>query len=289
MDLDVAQGTVHGLLGPNGAGKTTLLRILVGLVHTDSGTVRVFGQDPGLGPRAREGVAALIEAPRFRPALSAEDNLRLLADLDGGRQRRVLEEALAVTGLTADRWRPVRHFSLGMRQRLGMAAALVRLPRLLVLDEPANGLDPAGSRDMFELIARLAAEGRTVLLASHDMADVAATCDSVTILVGGRVARSGAVAALRAEAPDPAHLLETADDARAAQVAASLGIATSPTRGDTRAEALRVSAGQDAMDALVAAPARADVAVRTLRLQTEPLQALFFSLTEPAAASHVVP
>ncbi|WP_231121253.1 ABC transporter ATP-binding protein [Motilibacter peucedani] len=284
VDLHVAPGTVHGLLGPNGAGKTTLLRILVGLVHSDSGSVRVLGQDPAAGPRAREGVAALIEAPRFRPALSAEDNLRMLADLDGGRAAAVLDEALATTGLTAERRRPVRHFSLGMRQRLGMAAALVREPQLLVLDEPANGLDPAGSRDMLDLVGRLAAEGRTVLLASHDMADVAAACDDVTILVRGQVARSGPVAALRAEAPAPAHLLETADDARAAEVAASLGLPVSRTRGDTRDDALLVSAAQGSMDALVAALAAAGVPVRTLRVQTEPLQALFFELTEPERA-----
>jgi ABC-2 type transport system ATP-binding protein len=276
VDLLVASGSVHGLLGPNGAGKTTLLRMLVGLVAPDSGTIRVFGQDPTLGPAQREGVAALIESPRFRPALTAEDNLRMLADLDGGRPAAVIDDALHTVQLDDVRRRSVRHFSLGMRQRLGVAAALVREPRLLILDEPANGLDPAGARDMRQLVRRLAAEGRTILLSSHDMAEVDELCDYVTILRRGAVARTGSLAELRRDAPDPTHRLETADDDRAVTLAAAAGVQVSRTPDG----ALLVHATQAGMDAYVLALARTGVPVRSLRQATAPLEALFFALTE---------
>ena len=276
VDLLVEPGSVHGLLGPNGAGKTTLLRMLVGLVRPDRGTIRLFGADPTLGPQQREGVAALIESPRFRPALSAEDNLRMLADLDGGRPDAVIDEALDAVRLKDARQRPVRHFSLGMRQRLGVASALVRQPRLLILDEPANGLDPAGARDMRALVRRLSETGRTVLLSSHDMAEVDELCDSVTILRHGTVARIGSLRDLRRQAPDPTHRLHTADDSRALAVASDHGLAVIPQPDG----GLLVHATQESMDAYVLALAAADIPVRTLRLSTAPLQALFFALTE---------
>ncbi|RZS86909.1 ABC-2 type transport system ATP-binding protein [Motilibacter rhizosphaerae] len=276
VDLEVPEGSVHGLLGPNGAGKTTLLRILVGLVSPSAGTVRVLGHDPALGPAAREGVASLIESPRFKPSLSARTNLRMLADLDGLGAAGDVEDALARVGLDSRQTRAVRHYSLGMRQRLGIAACLVRRPRLLLLDEPANGLDPSGARDVRMLVRELADEGTTVLLSSHDMAEVDELCDSVTILARGRVARTGSMAGLRTEAPVAAYLLCTADDATAATLAPA-GVTVERTPAG-----LVVSATQADMDAYAVVLGRSGVPIRTLQLQTAPLEALFFALTDVA-------
>ena len=167
ITVQVAQGEVYGVLGPNGAGKTTFLRMLFGLIRPDHGTLEVFGrswQHHGVG--ALTGVAGFIESPKFYPTLSGRRNLRLLAGLDGGDAVDRIDDVLDVVGLIDRQHDKVRGYSFGMRQRLGVASALLRNPRLLVLDEPANGLDPAGIRDMRDLIRRLADTGLTVLLSS---------------------------------------------------------------------------------------------------------------------------
>ena len=192
VDLNVGAGDVYGYLGPNGAGKTTSLRMLLGLIRPDEGSARLFGRDPLLeGARALDGVAGFVEAPRFYPYLSGRRNLELVAALDGDGAEYRIGEALDTVDL-ADRAKDkVGGYSHGMRQRLGIAGALLRSPRLLLLDEPTTGLDPAGMRDMRALIRRLADQGITVLLSSHLMGEVEELCDRVAIVGSGRVIYEG--------------------------------------------------------------------------------------------------
>ena len=157
VELTVERGDVFGYLGPNGAGKTTSLRMLLGLIRPTEGAARLFGRDPILdGARALDGVAGFVEGPRFYPYLSGRKNLRLLADLDGGASKSRIDEVLDVVELRDRAKDRVGGYSHGMRQRLGIAASLLREPKLLLLDEPTTGLDPAGMRDMRELVKRLA-------------------------------------------------------------------------------------------------------------------------------------
>src|SRR6266436_9312393 len=165
VDLTVQTGDVYGYLGPNGAGKTTSLRMMLGLIRPTEGSAKLFGRDPlVVGVKALEGVAGFVEGPRFYPYLSGRKNLRLLADYDEPSSRWRIEEVLETVELRDRAKDRVGGYSHGMRQRLGIAAALLRQPRLLLLDEPATGLDPAGMRDMRDLIRRLASEGITVML-----------------------------------------------------------------------------------------------------------------------------
>ncbi|HEU4948953.1 MAG TPA: ABC transporter ATP-binding protein [Kribbella sp.] len=197
VDLSVRPGEVFGFLGPNGAGKTTTLRILTGLIAPTSGTVRVLGGTPGRAQvLARTG--SLIESPAFYPYLSGLDNLRLLAEYAGvpsARIRQVLD-LVELTDRARDRFST---YSLGMKQRLGVAAALLKDPELVILDEPTNGLDPAGMRDMRRLIRQLGSEGRTVLLSSHLLGEVQQICDRVGIISEGRMIAEHHVEELRAQ------------------------------------------------------------------------------------------
>jgi ABC-2 type transport system ATP-binding protein len=181
IDLRVRRGEIHGLLGPNGAGKTTLLRMLLGLVEPDAGEVRLLGRGPGTAPSPTpNGVAGFVDTPRFYPYLSGRRNLDLLARLDGPTDRSRVVEVLEQVGLRSDADAKVGGYSAGMRQRLGLAAALLRAPRLLLLDEPTSSLDPAGARDLREHVRRLAKDGVGVLLSSHDMGEVEERCSTLT-------------------------------------------------------------------------------------------------------------
>ena len=205
---------MYGYLGPNGAGKTTSLRMLLGLIRPSSGSARLFGRDPMIdGVRALEGVAGFVEAPRFYPYLSGRKNLELVAALDGGDARRQIDAALDTVDLTSRAKDRVGGYSHGMRQRLGIAGALIRQPRLLLLDEPATGLDPAGMRDMRALIRSLAESGITVLLSSHLMNEVEELCNRVAIIRSGRIVYEGRLDELRASAAG-SYTLRTSDDAR---------------------------------------------------------------------------
>src|SRR3954469_1180388 len=257
ITLQVAQGEVYGVLGPNGAGKTTLLRMLFGLIRPDAGTIRLFGQSwRDDGTRVLDGVAGFVESPKFYPYLSGRRNLEGLARLDGGADPGRLDEVLEIVDL-ADRAKDrVGGYSFGMRQPPGGAASLLRDPQLLVLDEPANGLDPAGMRDMRALIKRLAGSGLTVLLSSHDMDEVEEICDNVTIMKRGTVAFHGTIAKLRTMAPDPGHLLATSDDTRALALAVrhpNLSVTRDP------AAALVVTGPTPDVSAYVATLVRADI------------------------------
>jgi ABC-2 type transport system ATP-binding protein len=193
LELEVQAGGVFGFLGPNGSGKTTTMRCLLGLVRPSSGRVRVLGADvPASLARVVSRVGSVIETPALFPTMTARENLRLLARMDRIGMRRV-DDVLEQVGLAERADEAVRRFSLGMRQRLGIGAALLRDPELLVLDEPANGLDPAGIREVRELLRRLGAEGRTVLVSSHLLSEVEQACDAVAILRRGRCVAAGRV------------------------------------------------------------------------------------------------
>src|SRR5262249_12950037 len=184
----VERGDVFGYLGPNGAGKTTSLRMMLGLIRPSAGSVRLFGRDPQLGVEALDGVAGFVEAPSFYPYLSGRKNLELCAALDRGGAAARIDEVLALVPLShraRDRAGASAH---GLRRRLGIASALLRAPRLLLRDEPATGLDPAGMRDMRSLIRELAGQGITVLLSSHLLAEVEELCNRVAIVRSGHVA-----------------------------------------------------------------------------------------------------
>lgn len=278
VDFVVRAGEVHGLLGPNGAGKSTLLGVLFGLVRPDAGTVKLLGGSGQGSPGQRlDRVAGFVADPRFYPYLSGRRNLELLAELDGDLDRRWIERVLTRVSLADRAQDRVAAYSTGMRQRLAIAAALLRSPHLLVLDEPTTGLDPAGIRDFRSLVRDLADRGLTVLLSSHDMAEVAELCDSVTIMQAGRVKYRGLVSQMRAQAPDPAYRLRTADDVRARATAAGVpGVRVEPHRDG----GLAVRAGRDRLDAYVVALGTAGAPVRELSLEVAALEALFFRLVE---------
>ena len=278
VDLTVQAGDVFGYLGPNGAGKTTSLRMMLGLIRPTEGTVTLFGRDPQAGVAALEGVAGFVEAPRFYPYLTGRRNLELCAALDGGDARGRIDEVLDVVELRDRAKDRVGGYSHGMRQRLGIAAALLRRPRLMLLDEPATGLDPAGMRDMRLLIRRLADGGMTVLLSSHLLAEVEELCNRVAIVRRGSVAYEGALADLR-RAAGSTHRLRTTDDRRALAVAgAQRGIdrvTTDPAGGLTmRAES------ESAVAELSLALTEAGALILELAPRHATLEDLFFSLTE---------
>jgi ABC-2 type transport system ATP-binding protein len=195
VSMTVVSGEIYGFLGPNGAGKTTTLRMLAGLIRPSEGTATVAGHRPG-HPAVVRRVGVLIEGPGFYPYLSGRDNLRVLAEYLGlGRPE--VDGALERVGLAGRAEDKYRTYSLGMKQRLGVGAALLGSPDLLVLDEPTNGLDPAGMAEMRELITALAAEGHTVLLSSHMLSEVQAICDRVGVISQGRLLTEATVAQLR--------------------------------------------------------------------------------------------
>jgi ABC-2 type transport system ATP-binding protein len=280
VDLRVAEGEVHGLLGPNGAGKTTLLRLLFGLVAPDAGTIELFDKRvEGPGPLPLDGVAGFVEEPSFYPYLSGRANLELFAELDGGRAMDAVGPTLERVGLGTRGDDRVSGYSTGMRQRLGIASALLRSPRLLLLDEPTSGLDPAGARDIQELVRELCADGAAVLLSSHQIGEIEDVCDGFTVLRTGKAVWSGTAAELRAQAPGSAYSLITSDDARAIQIAqgrAGIGALPAPNGG------IALSAADDSLDAYVLALARAGIAVRRLELLVSPLESMFFALTGEA-------
>jgi ABC-2 type transport system ATP-binding protein len=279
VDLAVPAGAVYGLLGPNGAGKTTFMRMLFGLIRADEGSIELFGRAELAGRvEALEDVAGFVETPRFYPYLSARANLEVLAKLDrreGAAAR--IPELLDQVELSDRAHSKVREYSYGMVQRLGVAAALMRAPRLLVLDEPTNGLDPAGIRDMRRLIARLASTGITILLSSHNMLEVEEVCRYVAIMRRGRIAFDGPMLELRALAQDVEYRLVTSDDARAAEVCrAADGVA------NVRIErgGIRFDSRTEAVERLTRQLGGMGIGMRQLELPVTALETLFFRLTE---------
>jgi ABC-2 type transport system ATP-binding protein len=276
VDITVRAGDVYGYLGPNGAGKTTSLRMMLGLIRPTEGSVRLFGRDPQVTVHALEGVAGFVEAPTFYPYLSGRRNLELLAAFDGDGATTRIEQSLDTVELAhraADR---VGGYSHGMRQRLGIAAALLRSPKLLLLDEPATGLDPGGMRDMRLLIHRLAGEGITIVLSSHLLAEVEDVCNRVAIVRSGRIVYEGEIADLK-RAAGMSYRLSTTDDERALAVCRA-----QPGIGEVRRrqEGISFTAGDGSVAELSQALVEAGALIRTLAPQGATLEDLFFSLTE---------
>jgi ABC-2 type transport system ATP-binding protein len=303
VDVTVRNGDVYGYLGPNGAGKTTSLRMMLGLIRPTEGTVRLFGRDPMLSVDALDGVAGFVEAPTFYPYLNARRNLELLAAYDGGGAPERIDEALDTVELSHRQGDRVGGFSHGMRQRLGIAAALLRDPRLLLLDEPATGLDPGGMRDMRLLIRRLADQGMTVLLSSHLLNEVEDVCNRLAIVRSGRIVYEGEIAELKRGA-GTRYWLETTDDPRAEAICAAQPGIEDVRRADNLGAAHGFSVGPDAhpggdapshgrpprlsfaavddnaVGLLSQALVEAGVLIHALAPQTVTLEDLFFSFTE---------
>jgi ABC-type multidrug transport system ATPase subunit len=223
LDLSVPTGVVYGFLGPNGAGKTTTMRLLTGLLRPDAGSIELLGRPYTRSDRKRLfDVGSLIEAPTFYPNLSARDNLLVLAATGRPAPRSRVEELLELLGLRERDRDQVSTFSMGMRQRLGIAAALLNDPQLLLLDEPANGLDPAGIVSMRDTLRGLAAAGKTVFVSSHILPEVQQLADMVGIIVAGKLVREGSLSELLAST-GAIHVKVAPDEAeRAAKVLASL-------------------------------------------------------------------
>ena len=229
VELLVPRGSAFGYLGPNGAGKTTLIRTLLGLTRAASGTMSLLGSPvPAQRRRALARVGAIVDEPRFHPHLTGQENLRLLAAARGGDADSRIVPSLARVGLAGRAGDKVASYSMGMRQRLGVAACLLGDPELLILDEPMNGLDPAGMHEMREMIQSLVEEGRTVMLSSHLLDEVERTCDAVAIVDHGRVIRQGPIDELTRGAGTVVQV-DCAEPARAAKLIDEAGIAAGAT------------------------------------------------------------
>ena len=277
LDLRVRRGEVYGFLGPNGAGKTTTLRMLLGLVRPTSGSALVLGAAPGL-PDGLVRVGALVESPSLYPFLSGRDNLRVLARharVPESRVAAVLEE-VELTDRGSDRFAT---YSLGMKQRLGVAAALLKDPELLILDEPTNGLDPAGMAEMRTFIRGLGRGRRTVLLSSHLMTEVEQICDRVGVIRGGSLVGEGTVAELRGR--------ETLRVCAEPVAAAERLLATLPTveRVMVADGGLHIAADPAAASAINRALVEAGIAVSELSREQASLEEVFLELTQPGAGA----
>ena len=270
LELTVRPAEVYGFLGPNGAGKTTTLRMLLGLIRPTSGSVRLLGHP--VGGAALADVGALIEGPAFYPYLSGRDNLRVLAGHAGvGRSRiTVVLDQVDLTDRATDRY---ANYSMGMRQRLGLAAALLKDPELLILDEPTNGLDPAGMADMRTVIRKLAGDGRTVLLSSHLLGEVQQVCDRVGVITRGRLVAESTVSDL---ADGGSLRLEARPVVRAVELIASL-VGPEKVRCDGRS--IDVAVERSEAGRINAALVRDDVEVSELHWRQPDLEETFFELT----------
>ena len=277
VDLAIPAGSVCGFVGPNGAGKTTTIRMLLGLIRPTAGNGSILGGSLTEPATYLRKVGALIEAPAFYPQLSGQDNLRALARL-GQLSLKTVPPALARAGLTDRAGDKYRSYSLGMKQRLGIAAALLPDPELLILDEPTNGLDPAGIVEMRGLIRSFADDGMTVLVSSHLISEIEQICDYVVVIRAGRLVHQGSVADLRATQQRdviaaPEH---DADLGQLAKILEAAGCAatTQPAEGTVRIE----TAGLSAAD-LNRLAASNGITLRQLAEQTRSLERAFFALT----------
>jgi ABC-2 type transport system ATP-binding protein len=283
VDLTVERGDVFGYLGPNGAGKTTSLRMLLGLIRPTAGDARLFGRDPLVdGAKALQGVAGFVEGPRFYPYLSGRKNLELLADYDGEGARSRIDEVLEVVELRDRAKDRVGGYSHGMRQRLGIASALLRRPRLLLLDEPTTGLDPAGMRDMRDLVRRLAGEGITILLSSHLLNEVEELCNRVAIIRKGRIVYEGGLGDLLATATTGYRLRTTEPERARTVLLAQQGVA-GVALGDGE---LRFSADEETVARTAITLGQARIGITALVPETASLEELFLGLTGGESSDH---
>ena len=280
IDLDVPRGAVYGFLGPNGSGKTTTIRMLLGLVRPTAGGAWLLDHPmPQEGAAVLPRVGALVEGPAFHPYLSGRDNLRRLdacdATADPATSRARVSAALERVGLVAAAAKPYRQYSLGMKQRLGLAAALLRPRELLVLDEPTNGLDPQGTREVRHLVRELADEGTTVLVSSHLLAEIEQVCTHIGIMGRGRLLAQGERHTMGG---DDAHVVVTTT---AGHVAQSVALLTSLGLTGVRADGVEVSAllGDLPPERVTSALVHGGIAVAGIEVRRRSLEQLFVELT----------
>ena len=280
IDLSVPVGSVFGFLGPNGSGKTTTIRILLGLINASAGSWSLLGSPmPSAAPNVLPRVGAMIEGPAFYPWLTGRQNL-VRYDAAGPEPMRStrkarIEDALARVGLTAVANKKVRTYSMGMRQRLGLALALLRPRQLLVLDEPTNGMDPQGTREIRNLTKELAGEGATVFLSSHLLSEVEQVCTHVAVMSLGKLLAQGPIAELEAAAGTTRLRVETDDAALAAEVLTRMGLAELAVQGTTVLARLDGHRPEDCNRELV----MAGVGVRSLAALRPTLEDTFVALT----------
>jgi ABC-type multidrug transport system ATPase subunit len=281
LDLTVGRGEIFGLLGPNGAGKTTTLRTILGLCRPTAGMLLVHGTAPGASASLRD-TGALIENPAFYPYLSGRDNLRVLARLRHLPDSSV-DAVMSTIGLAQHRAVSFRKYSLGMKQRLGVAAALLGDPSLLVLDEPANGLDPAGVADMRRLMATLRDEGRSVIFASHLLGEVELVCDRIGVLEKGRLVASGTVGELSAHLAAPTIVISATPRELALKTLGSHASVASVVeeQGCIRVKT-RCDADERTIGELNAALVLAGTVVHDLRLDRPNLERVYLAVTATA-------
>jgi ABC-type multidrug transport system ATPase subunit len=280
IDLDVPRGAVYGFLGPNGSGKTTTIRILLGLIRPTDGTVSVLGEPiPERASQALPKVGALVEGPAFHPYLTGSANLARLDAMDETANPRTHDErvatALARVGLTAAASKKFRQYSLGMKQRLGIAAALLQPRELLILDEPTNGLDPQGTREVRNLIRELAADGLTVFVSSHLLAEVEQVSSHIGIMSNGKLVTQGTLEDLRGGGTTTI-TVTTPATALAISTLASSGLTDATAVGTDR---VRASLGGVAPERVTVALVEAGVPVRGLAVTRPALEDLFVELT----------
>jgi ABC-2 type transport system ATP-binding protein len=277
LDLRVRRGEVYGFLGPNGAGKTTTLRMLLGLIRPTAGSARVLGAPPGT-PEGLGRLGSLIESPTFYPHLSGRDNLRVLtlyARIPEKRIASVLEE-VDLSARAGDRFGT---YSLGMKQRLGIAAALLKDPELLILDEPTNGMDPAGMAEMRPFIRGLGRGNRTVLLSSHLMSEVEQVCDRVGVISRGRLVSEGTVDELRGSESLWLRADPPGEAERVLRTVRGIGDVARADGG------LRIAAEPAAAPAVNRALVEAGIAVSELRPERASLEQVFLELTQGEEAA----
>ncbi len=287
LNLAVRRGDVYGFLGPNGSGKSTTIRMILGLVRPTSGEVRIFGR-PAVGPGERTKMAGFVEAPGFYEYLSSRDNLRLLAAADRrGDKVPPLQRVLETVGLSDRSRDKVRTYSQGMKQRLAIASALLREPEFLVLDEPTNGLDPGGMRDVRALVRQLSGEGLTIFLSTHLLAEVEQLCNRVAVVGGGRLLAEGALEEISEQARGSTEYRLVADDPerarRVLQTRADVAVLNGrpeELEGFRPEEVVRFAAGSGGVGPVVNTLVEGGVEVLALVPARPNLEEMFLRLTE---------
>ncbi|GAA1398821.1 ATP-binding cassette domain-containing protein [Catellatospora coxensis] len=282
FDMYVEKGQVHGFLGPNGSGKTTTLRTLLGLLRPDEGVMRILDTPSADFGSVAHRVGAIVESPAFFTPFTGRKTLQLLATA-GGLPRGRVDEVLTTVGLRDRADEPVKVYSLGMRQRLAVASALLKRPELLILDEPANGLDPSGIHAMRTLMSELAEQGVTVLLSSHLLSEIEQVCDSVTIIDRGRRVAHGPVSVVLAGHDTGEHLVRVADPEQAAQVLRTAGATV------RSADGVLFVGGVSGPAAISETLGRAGLWVTELTPLTPDLESVFLDLTGTRPAADAPP
>jgi lantibiotic transport system ATP-binding protein len=280
LSLSVPQGAIYGFLGHNGAGKSTTIRLLLGLMRPFSGAVNIFGLPLATNAQAiYKRVGALIESPSLYDHLSATDNLRVTATYYQIGQRRI-EEVLNIVGLATEGKKPVKSYSTGMKQRLGLASALLNDPELIILDEPANGLDPQGIVELRTIIQRLNTDfGKTIFLSSHILSEIEVICSHIGIIKKGKKLFEGTIDALKAANTEGVIVsLETTDKAKTVRILADRNVKVSQN-GNPNAVLLELS-DKSAIPSIAAQLVQNDIGIYEVKIKNQRLEDLFLTLTE---------